>query len=542
MAKNSAVLIGGGHNGLVCAFYLARAGLKVTVCERRGVVGGAAVTEEFHPGFRNSVASYTVSLLHERVIADMGLHARGLQIIERPVANFLPTEDGRYLKLGGGLARTQAEVAKFSAKDAEALPAYYAMLDEIGDVLRVLAIQTPPNLPDGLAGLPRALRQGNLLRRLGQEQQSNLLDLFTKSARDVLDSWFESDEIKAVLGFDSIVGHYASPDTPGSAYVLLHHTFGGVNGKKGNWGHAVGGMGAITQAMGEACVEAGVDIQLDAPVREVTIGSGRATGVVLQDGRQIEADIVVSNLNPRLLFEHLVDQHHLAPAFRRRIENYKCGSGTFRMNVALSELPDFTCLPGRDAAEHHASGIILAPTLDYMDRAYQDARRSGWSRSPIVEILIPSTVDATLVPPGQHVASLFCQHVAPALVGRNWADAREEVADLMIDTVNSFAPNFKASVLGRMSLTPADLEEKFGLIGGDIMHGHMSLDQLWAARPVLGHGSYRAPIKGLYMCGAGTHPGGGVSGMPGHNAAREILRDQTVLGKWTMAVKKAVLF
>jgi phytoene dehydrogenase-like protein len=537
MPKGHAVIIGGGHNGLVCAFYLARAGLQVTLCERRGVVGGAAVTEEFHPGFRNSVASYTVSLLHERVIADMGLHARGLKIIERPVANFLPTQDGRYLKLGGGLARSQAEVGKFSAKDAENLPAYYAMLDEIGDLLRVLAMQTPPNLPDGVAGLPRALRQGNLLRGLGQEQQRNLLDLFTKSARDVLDSWFESDEIKAVLGFDAIVGNYASPDTPGSAYVLLHHTFGGVNGKKGNWGHAIGGMGAITRAMGEACTEAGVDIRLDAPVREVHVRSGKAAGVILQDGRQIDAGIVVSNLNPRLLFQRLIDPSHLDPAFRRRIDGYKCSSGTFRMNVALRELPDFTCLPGLQAAEHHGSGIILAPTLDYMDRAYQDARQFGWSRKPIVEILIPSTVDSTLAPPGLHVASLFCQQVAPVLAGRDWADAREEVGDLMIDTVAGFAPNFKTSVLGRMSLSPADLEEKFGLVGGDIMHGHMSLDQLWAARPILGHGSYRAPIKGLYMCGAGTHPGGGVSGMPGTNAAREILRDRTMAKKLALALR-----
>jgi len=531
MPKRNVVVIGGGHNGLVCAFYLARAGLRVTLCERRGVVGGAAVTEEFHPGFRNSVASYTVSLLHQRVIDDMGLYARGLKIIERPIANFLPTEDGRYLKMGGGLARTQAEVAKFSAKDAEALPRYYDMLDKVGDVLRVLAMQTPPNMPDGLAGVPRALRQGNMLRRLGMEQQRDLLDLFTKSARDFLDAWFESDEIKAAFGFDAIVGNYASPDTPGSAYVLLHHTFGGVNGKKGNWGHAIGGMGAITQAMAAACTEAGVEILLNAPARQVVVEKGKATGVVLEDGRLLAGGSVVSNLNPRLLFKRLVDAADLAPEFLRRIDGYKCGSGTFRMNVALSELPDFSCLPGREAAEHHGSGIILAPTLDYMDRAYQDARRYGWSRAPIVEMLIPSTVDSTLAPPGQHVASLFCQQVAPVLAGRDWAEAREEVADLMIETVNRFAPNFKQSVLGRMSLSPMDLEEKFGLVGGDIMHGHMSLDQIWAARPILGHGSYRAPIKGLYLCGAGTHPGGGVSGMPGSNAAREVLRDQGFWGR-----------
>ncbi len=509
------LVIGAGHNGLVCAFYLARAGHKVTVLERRPVVGGAAVTEEFHPGFRNSVASYTVSLLNQRVIDDMGLTALGLRILERPIANFLPTQDGRYLKMGGGLQRTQAEIAKFSARDAETLPRYYEMLDAVGDVLRDLAMETPPNQPDGLAGLPRAALQANRLRRLGLPQQRDMLDLFTKSARDVLDSWFESDEVKATLGFDSIVGNYASPDTPGSAYVLLHHTFGGVNGQKGNWGHAVGGMGAITQAMATACEKLGVTIRLEAPVQQVLVRGKRASGVLLASGEEVAASRVVANVNPKLLFQRLVDPADLDADFRRRINAYKCGSGTFRMNVALSELPDFTCLPGKDSAEHHASGIIIAPTLDYMDRAYQDARAYGWSRDPIIEMLIPSTVDDTLAPPGQHVASLFCQQVTPALKGRAWSDAREEVADLMIDTVNRHAPNFRASVLGRVSLTPEDLEEKFGLIGGDIMHGNMSLDQLWTA----------APIERLYMCGAGAHPGGGVSGMPGFNAAREIMRD-----------------
>jgi phytoene dehydrogenase-like protein len=496
-------------------------------------VGGAAVTEEFHPGFRNSVASYTVSLLHQRVIDDMGLYAHGLRIIERPIANFLPTEDGRFLKMGGGLPRTQEEVAKFSRRDADALPGYYAMLDEVGDVLRELSMRTPPNLGSGIGGIPNALRQGNALRRLSLPRQRDLLDLFTKSARDVLDGWFEGDPIKAVLGFDSIVGNYASPDTPGSAYVLLHHTFGGVNGKKGAWGHAIGGMGAITQAMARACEAAGVEIMLEAPVREIPVEGKRAAGVILADGRRIDADIVASNLNPKLLFTRLIDPAALDADFSRRIANHKNGSGTFRMNVALSELPDFTCLPGRMAAEHHASGIILAPTLDYMDRAYHDARRFGWSRAPIVEMLIPSTLDPTLAPPGQHVASLFCQQVAPVLAGLSWDQAREEVAELMIATVDRHAPNFARSVLGRASLTPADLEEKFGLLGGDIMHGHMSLDQLWSARPILGNADYRSPIEGLYMCGAGSHPGGGVSGMPGHNAAREIVRDVR---------KKAVIF
>lgn len=527
-----ALIIGGGHNGLTCAFYLAKSGLKVRVLERREVVGGAAVTEEFHPGFRNSVASYTVSLLNPKVIADMRLAERGLRIIERPISNFLPQADGGYLKLGGGLERTQEEFRKFSAKDAETLPDYYDMLDVVADVLRDLAMQTPPDVTGGLPALIAAASQGRKLAGLGLSQQRDVLDLFTKSARTFLDSWFESEAVKAAFGFDAVVGNYASPDTPGSAYVLLHHVFGEVNGKKGAWGHAVGGMGAITTAMREACEEVGVEISLEAAVAQVLVDGDRAVGVRLESGHEVFGASIVSNVGPRMLYERLIDPSDLPPEFRRRVSAYKCGSGTFRMNVALSELPDFTCLPGKTVGEHHQSGIILAPTLDYMDQAFMDARQFGWSKKPIVEILIPSTVDDSLAPAGQHVASLFCQQFAPVLPdGRNWDDEREAAADLIIDTVNDYAPNFKASVLGRMILSPMDLERKFGLIGGDIMHGAMSLDQLWAARPFLGNGDYRGPLKGLYMCGAGAHPGGGVTGAPGHNSAKEILKDRTFIGK-----------
>jgi len=519
-------VIGAGHNGLVCAFYLARAGLKVRVLERRAVVGGAAVTEAFFPGFRNSVASYTVSLLNPKVIADMGLRERGLRIVCRPISNFLPQPDGRFLKVGGGLARTQAEFRKFSAADAEALPAYERTLAAVADVLRDLALKTPPNAGGGLRDLLAAAVQARRLARLPIERQRDLVDLFAKSARDFLGGWFESEAVKAAFGFDSIVGAYASPETPGSAYVLLHHAFGEVEGKKGVWGHAIGGMGAITEAMRSACIDAGVEIELEASVARVLVEGGRAAGVALESGREAPARAVVANVGPRILYDRLIDPSDLTPEFRRRVRSFKVGSGVFRMNVALSELPDFTCLPGRAAAEHHMSGIILAPTLGYMDEAYQDARRLGWSRAPIVEMLIPSTVDDTLAPAGAHVASLFCQQFAPELPdGRSWDEAREAAADLIIDTVDAWAPNFKASVLGRQALSPLDLERTFGLAGGDIMHGQMSLDQLWSARPVLGHGDYRGPIPGLYMCGAGTHPGGGVTGAPGHNAAREILAD-----------------
>jgi phytoene dehydrogenase-like protein len=519
------VVVGAGHNGLVCAFYLARAGFRVQVFERRGVVGGAAVTEQFHPGFRNSVASYTVSLLAPRIIEDMRLAAYGLKILERPISNFLALDDANYLKVGGGLARTQAEVAKYSSRDAERLPAYYQMLDGIGDLLRALALETPPNFGRIAASLPRLMRQALQAHRLDLPQRANLLDLFTESARHFLDPWFESDPIKAAFGFDAVVGNFASPDTPGSAYVLLHHTFGGVNGKKGIWGHAVGGMGAITGAMAKACLDAGVTIEVDAPVASILVEQQRAAGVRLVDGREIAADLVISNLNPRLLFEKLVPRDALPDAFVDQMARYRCGSGTLRMNVALSELPDFSCLPGKSAAEHHASGIIMAPSLDYMDRAFHDARATGMSREPIVEMLIPSVVDDSLAPPGAHVASLFCQQFAYDLPdGLDWDQQKERAADLVIETVNRYAPNFKQAVIARSILSPLDLERVFGLTGGDIMHGHMSLDQLWAARPTLASADYRSPLKGLYLCGAGSHPGGGVSGMPGYNAAREVRR------------------
>ncbi|MCR9267935.1 MAG: NAD(P)/FAD-dependent oxidoreductase [Alphaproteobacteria bacterium] len=520
------ILIGGGHNGLVCAAYLAKAGLSVTLLEKRPVLGGAAVTEEFHPGFRNSVAAYTVSLLNPQVIADLDLARHGLKIVERKVGNFLPLEED-YLLAGEGL--TRSEVARFSARDAERLADYEARLEAVADTLRRLVLESPPNLHEGgwARALPDLLKTAGLGSKLGglsMTAKRDLLDLFSKSAGDWLDGWFESAPIKALFGFDSIVGNYASPYTPGSAYVLLHHLFGEVNGKKGAWGHAIGGMGAVTQAMAAACREAGVTLRTDAPVREVLTEKGRACGVTLEDGSTLSARAVVSNLNPKLLFSGLVDPGDLPEDFRERIDHYRCGSGTFRMNLALRDLPRFTCKP--EPGDHLTAGIIIGPSLDYMDRAWLDARRDGWSREPIIEMLIPSTLDDTLAPPGQHVASLFCQHVAPELPdGRDWDDHREEVADLMIDTVDHWAPGFRDLVLGRQIHSPKDLERKFGLVGGDIFHGALSLDQLFSARPVLGHADHRSPIKGLYQCGAGTHPGGGVTGAPGHNAAREILRD-----------------
>jgi len=533
MADNDtdALIIGAGHNGLTCAAYLAMNGLRVRVVERRGVVGGAAVTEEFHPGFRNSVAAYTVSLLNPQIIADLKLHDHGLRIVERRAQNFLPAPDGSYLLTGEG--RTAAALARFSTRDAERYDTFTHQLEEIADVLRQFVLRAPPNVVEGfgvhaIREALNAVGSANILRGLSIEQQRLLLDLFTRSAGDMLEEVFEGDLVKALFGFDAIVGNYASPYAPGSAYVMLHHAFGEVNGKKGAWGHAIGGMGAITQAMASMARGHGVEIETNAGVREVIVEGGRAVGVTLDDGRSLRARYVAANVNPKLLYTRLLAPDALPATFLDRIKIWRNGSGTFRMNVALSALPSFTALPGD--GDHLTAGTILAPSLDYMDRAWRDARQYGWSLEPVVELLIPSTLDDSLAPPGRHVASLFCQHVAPQLPnGSSWDEHRDEVADLMIDTVDRYAPGFAASVLGRQILSPLDLEREFGLLGGDIFHGALTLNQLFSARPMLGHADYRGPLKGLYHCGSGAHPGGGVTGAPGHNAARAILHDHRAL-------------
>jgi phytoene dehydrogenase-like protein len=519
-------IIGGGHNGLSCAAYLAGSGLRVIVLEKNAMVGGAAVTEEFHPGFRNSVAAYTVSLLNPVVIRDLELERHGLKIVERPVANFWPVDRSRYLLLPYGLANRQKAIAAFSVKDAERLPAYDRALERAAAVLRELVLQSPPNAGSGLAELITSASLGKRLFRLSLDDKRLLLDLFTKSAADFLDHWFESDVVKGAFAFDGIVGAYASPVTPGTAYVLLHHCFGEVNGKSGVWGHAIGGMGAISQTMAAAACERGAAIRTDAPVRSVMVEGGNVCGVRLTSGEAIRASAVAANVPPKLLFRDLVPDGAIDDDLRSRFVGLKSGSGTFRMNVALSELPDFSCRPGKQPRDHHASGIIIGPTIAYLEQAYLDARATGWSRKPVVEMLIPSTLDDSLAPVGRHVASLFVQHVAPHLPdNRSWDDAKDRFADLVVDTVSEHAPNFKASILGRQVLSPLDLERRFGLLDGDIFHGQLTLDQLFSARPVLGYANYRMPVPRLYLCGSGAHPGGGVTGVPGRNAAREIIRD-----------------
>ncbi len=525
------IVIGAGHNGLTCAAYLARAGLRVAVFERREVVGGAAVTEEFAPGFRNSTASYTVSLLDPQVIADLRLAEHGLRIVERPMQNFLPLPGGDSFCAGPEPADTLAEVRRFSTRDADRLPQYWAMLDRAVALLRSLLRRAPPTDLRRGRDLWETLRVGRALRALPLAAQREVHEIFTRSAGEILDHWFESEPLKALYGFDAVVGNHASPYTPGSAYVLLHHAFGEVNGKPGRWGHAIGGMGAITQAMAAEARRLGVWIECGAPVRRVVTerlaGAVRATGVELEDGRVFAAPRVAANLGPRPLFLSLLAADDLPADFRAHIERFRVGSATFRMNVALSQLPRFAAAPAHRGETHLGAGIIIAPSLGYMDRAHAESRLHGSSREPIVEMLIPSTLDDSLAPPGAHVASLFCQHFDYRLPGgRSWADPveREAAVALILDTVERHAPGFRGSVVGHSALSPLDLERRLGLAGGDIFHGALGLDQLWAARPALGYGDYRTPVAGLYLCGSGAHPGGGVTGLPGHNAAQAVLR------------------
>lgn len=530
MAKNQpdcdVAIVGGGHNGLTCAAYLAKAGYSVKVFERRGIVGGAAVTEEFHPGFRNSVCSYTVSLLNPKVIEDLDLHRHGLEIVHRKVPNFLPLSATDMYAVHKDPARNKAEIARFSEKDAAAMDDYNALIERLAEVLRKLVLETPPNVGGGLSDLGRAVKAVKYFNKLDLPELRDLSDIMVMSAADFLDRWFESDTVKALLAYDGIVGTMASPYHPGTAYVLLHHCFGEVNGVKGAWGHAIGGMGSISNAIAAAAREAGATIETDAAIKEVLIENDRASGLVLEDGRTVRARVVAANVNPKLLFGQLLGEDTVDVDFRQRMKNYKCASGSFRMNIALTEIPKFSCVPDGEHEQYMSGGVFIAPTMDYMDRSYAEARSRGWAKRSCVELVVPTTLDATLAPEGQHVASLFCQHFNPDLPGgQNWDDVKDEVVNDIIDTVTELAPNFRPSILGLQALSPLDLEREFGLIGGDIFHGTLDLNQLYAMRPTMGHADYRMPVKGLYLCGSGAHPGGGVTGVPGHNAAREIISD-----------------
>ena len=529
MTERDVVIVGGGHNGLTCAAYLARAGFAVTVLEARPVIGGAAVTEEFHPGFRNSLASYTVGLLAAEVIRDLDLAGHGLTIRQRPLANFAPRQDGGWLALGAGEQADLDAIARHDTDDARRWPEYQRSLAQAGDVLRTVMRIAPPQGPgdwrDGLMLAARALRTPRRTRR-------DLYDLLTQSTGDFLDRWFDGEALKGLLGFDGIVGNFVSPYAPGSAYVLLHHVIAETNGRRGAWGHAVGGMGAVSDAIAAAARQAGAEIRTDSPVRRILADGTppRANAVELADGSVLRARAVVGALHPRRLLLDLLEGGALAPETARRIGAWRSRSGSFRMNLALSELPDFTCLPGTAPQPHHGSGIVIMPSLGYAERAWRDASARGWSERPVIEMVIPSVLDDSLAPPGRHVASLFCQHFNPELPpetpgGTDWDTVREAAADTVLDTLCDYAPNLRHAVIARQILSPLDLERMLGLVGGDIFHGAMHLDQMFWSRPLPGFARHRMPVAGLYLCGAGSHPGGGVTGLPGRNAARIIRGD-----------------
>ncbi|MEO0436384.1 MAG: NAD(P)/FAD-dependent oxidoreductase [Pseudomonadota bacterium] len=523
-----AIVIGAGHNGLTCAAYLAKAGRRVLVLERRPVIGGATLTEEFHPGFKNSVFSYLVSLLDQAVIRDLSLSKHGLELLHRPggALSILP---GDHMYLPRDTVQAQQAIRKFSKVDAEAYPEFESMLEDMGDLVRSIARTIPPNFGGGLADFWRLVKTANGFRKLSSRRQIELSELMTMSIGDLLNRWFESDPIKGLYGFEGIIGNYANPWMPGTAYVLLHHVFGKVDGRTGAWAYARGGMGAIADALASSATSHGAELLTDAEVAEITIRDGRATGVILADGREFAANCIAANTHPKVLFGRMIDPKLTPNEFQTRISSYRSESATFRMNLALSELPKF------DSLAHDERGLAamkntidICPSLNYIDSAYEDARMLGWARNPVISMCIPTLMDNTLAPSGCHVMSLFCQHFRRDLPdGQSWDDVKDEVANQIVNTVASYCPNLKLAILGRQINSPLDIERKLNMIGGDIFHGKLSLNQLFSLRPVGGYADHKMPIAGVYLCGSGAHPGGGVSGIPGKNAATVILKDRS---------------
>jgi len=467
-----AIVVGAGHNGLTCAAYLARAGLDVLVVERRPAIGGAALTEEFHPGYRNSVYSYLVSLLDRAVVRDLELARHGLTLLHRPGGS-LSLLPGDHMYLPRDTAAARRELARFSAADAEALPAFEAMLEDMGVLVREIAQDVPPNFGGGWRDLWRLLGKANAFRRLPAQRQQELTELMTMSIGDVLDRWFESDPVKGLFGFEGIIGNYAGAYTPGTAYVLLHHVFGDVDGRTGAWAYARGGMGAISQALAASARASGAQILTDAPVAEVVRSGERATGIVLEDGRHFRAPVIAAGVHPRVLFGELIDPATTPDAFARRIRGYRSESATFRMNLALSELPRFTTVAHDERGLMAMQNTIdICPSLSYIDKAFADAQHRGWAREPVVSMCIPTLLDDSLAPPGHHVMSLFCQHFRHQLPdGRSWDQVREDVADHIVDAVAAYAPNLRSAIVGRQIKSPRDIERDLNMLGGDIFHG-----------------------------------------------------------------------
>lgn len=532
------IVVGGGHNGLVCASYLARAGKKVLVLERHSEVGGAAVTEEIAPGCRASTASYLISLLMPEVIRDLDLPRHGYKVLARNPSSFTPLPDGRSLLMGPDEALTHREIAKFSAHDAVAYPKYEAWLTRVAECIEPLLLEPPGDLlplpaswrQRGWIEKLRELRRGGKLyrafRSLGNELPQTI-ELITGAARPILDRWFESDVLKATLATDAVIGAQQPISAPGTGYVLLHHVMGTAGGARGVWGYVEGGMGAVTQAMARAATGFGVEIRCNAVVAEILIEGGRASGVRLADGEVFKARAVASNATAHVTFEQLLKAAPIPAPFREAVQRIDYASASMKINLAVAQLPDFSCMPGHaEVGPQHRGTIHISPTMDYLERAYDEAHQGRPSRDPIIELTIPTTVDTTLAPPGHHIVQMFIQYAPYKLAeGLHWDLLRQPFADRCIAAVDAYAPNFAASVLHRQVLTPLDLERRFALTGGNIFQGSMALHQLFSMRPVPGWADYRTPLKALYLCGSATHPGGGVTGAPGRNCAMEMLRD-----------------
>jgi len=519
------IIVGGGHNGLVAAAYLAKAKRKVLVLERRPMVGGACVSEETFPGFSVSTAAYVNSLFRPQIIEDLNLREHGFELLERNPSSFTPFPDGRYLLMGADKDATAREIAKFSEKDAAAYPRYEAMLDRVAELIEPTLDEEAPNPQSRKLGeLWRLMRLGMSFRGLGAEM-ADALRVLVEPAKAILDEWFESEELKTTLATDAIIGAMASPSTPGTGYVLFHHVMGETHGKKGVWAYVKGGMGRLSEAIAKSAKAAGAEIRTNAAVKKILVENGAAVGVELEDGTSLRSRKVASNLDCHQTFERLVGEEHLPDDFMTSIRRIRYESASMKINVALSELPDFTAVPGTEPGPHHRGTIHLCPTLETMERAFDDAKYGVPSERPVLECTIPSVLDDSVAPEGKHLMNIFVQYAPYQLKEGSWDDCREEFADRCFSVINEYAPNFKASVLHRQVLAPPDLEKLFGLTGGNIFQGEMTLSQLFSMRPVLGWSNHQTPIKDLYLCGAASHPGGGVMGACGHNAAKRIIGD-----------------
>ena len=524
--KYDAIIIGAGHNGLVTAAYLARAGRQVLVLERRDMVGGCAVTEELWPGYRVSTGAYLVSLLQDRIVRELELERFGYRVDAKDPAFFSAFPDGRHFFMWQDRARTLAEIAKFSRHDAEVYAAYEDQLERIARVIEDLLLITPPPFPPrGPLDFLDYLKLAGRMRSLRSKDLVALVKIFTQSAAELLDEWFESDEVKVTLATDGVIGANGGPRSPGTAYILLHHSMGGVGGHRGLWGFVRGGMGAVAEAIAASARAKGAAVRTHAAVDRVLVRNGRAFAVVLANGEEIEATIIASNLDPKATFLRLIEESALEPDFVSTVRRFRSEGTSAKINLALTGLPEFTAFPATPGP-HHRATMHICPSIEYVEHAWDDAKYGRPSERPLLELTIPTMYDASLAPPGRHIMGIFLQYAPYTLREGAWDELRESFGDHAIALIGEYAPNIRSIIERREVLTPLDLERRFGITGGNIFHGEMSLDQMFVMRPVAGWARYRTPIQGLYLCGSGAHPGGGVMGAAGYNCAREILKEK----------------